>query len=105
MIIDHQLEMISFAEDVGRHNAVDKAIGRVFMNGKLSEAAILVLSSRISYELVQKAARALLPIMISKSRPTALAADMGRALNMTLACCPSESELIIVSGENRISRE
>jgi len=105
MIFDNQLEMISFAEDVGRHNALDKAIGKVFMNRKLPEATILILSSRISYELVQKAARAHLPIMISKSRPTALAAEMGQALNMTLACTDNESELIIVCGENRIVKE
>ena len=102
MLFDHQLKIISFAEDVGRHNALDKAIGKVFMSGKLSEAAILVLSSRISYELVQKAARAHLPMMISKSRPTALAAEMGKALNMTLACTGKESELILVCGKNRI---
>ena len=102
MIFDNQLEMISFAEDVGRHNALDKAIGKVFINRKLPEAIILILSSRISYELVQKAARAHLPIMISKSRPTALAAEMGRALNMTLACTDKQSELIFVCGENRI---
>jgi FdhD protein len=105
MIFNNNLEMISFAEDVGRHNALDKAIGSVFMNRKLPEATILILSSRISYELVQKAARARLPIMISKSRPTALAAEMGLALNMTLACSASEFELIIVSGEHRIIRE
>jgi FdhD protein len=102
MIFDNQLEMISFAEDVGRHNALDKAIGKVFMNGKLPNATIVILSSRISYELVQKAARAHLPIMISMSRPTALAAEMGKALNMTLACTAKESELIVVCGENRI---
>jgi FdhD protein len=103
MILDKQLEIISFAEDVGRHNALDKAIGKSFINRKLREAAILVLSSRISYELVQKAARAHLPIMISKSRPTALAATMGRALNMTLACTGKDSEFILVCGENRIA--
>jgi FdhD protein len=102
MIFDKQLEMISFAEDVGRHNALDKAIGKVFFNRKLSEAFLLILSSRISYELVQKAARAHLPIMIGKSRPTALAAEMGQALNMTLACTDKESELILFCGENRI---
>ena len=105
IIFDDQLEMISFAEDVGRHNALDKAIGKAFMNRKLSSARILVLSSRISYELVQKAARAHLPIMISNSRPTALAAEMGQALNMTLAFPAEKSELIIVSGEKRIIRE
>jgi FdhD protein len=102
MIFNSQLEMISFAEDVGRHNALDKAIGKAFIHRNLPDAIILILSSRISYELVQKAARARLPIMISKSRPTALAATMGKALNMTLACSDKESELIVVCGKNRI---
>ena len=102
MLFDRQLETLSFGEDVGRHNALDKAIGKAFIDRKLTEAGILVLSSRISYELVQKAARAHLPIMISISRPTALAAEMGKALNMTLAYMGKESELILVCGENRI---
>ncbi|NOX35430.1 MAG: formate dehydrogenase accessory sulfurtransferase FdhD [Deltaproteobacteria bacterium] len=105
LIFDNQLEMISFAEDVGRHNALDKAIGKAFMNKKLSFARVLVLSSRISYELVQKAARAHLPVMISKSRPTALAVKMGKALNMTLACAFAQSELIVVCGEDRIVKQ
>jgi FdhD protein len=102
MLLDRRLEVISFAEDVGRHSALDKAIGKVFLARTLPEAAILILSSRISYELVQKAARAHLPIMIGMSRPTALAAEMGRALNMTLACTAKESELIFFCGEDRI---
>jgi FdhD protein len=102
LIFSHQLEVISFAEDVGRHNALDKAIGKVFMSGKLAKARLLVLSSRVSYEMVQKAARAHLPVIISESRPTALAVEMGNALNMTLAFSYGESELVIVCGENRI---
>jgi len=102
MLFDRQLAMIAFAEDVGRHNALDKAVGNAFLNGKLPEAVLLVLSSRMSYEMVQKAARARLPILISMSRPTALAAEMGRALNLTLACTDRNSELIFVCGENRI---
>jgi FdhD protein len=103
MLIDRRLEMISFAEDVGRHNALDKAIGKAFVARKLSEAVLLILSSRISFEMVQKAARARLPIVVGMSRPTALAAEMGRALTMTLACTARQSELIIVCGEERIS--
>ena len=102
LIFSNQLEIISFAEDVGRHNALDKAIGKAFMDGKLLKARLLVLSSRISYELVQKAARARLPVVVSESRPTALAVEMGNALNMTLAFSYDESELVIVCGEKRI---
>jgi len=102
VIFDTQLKMIAFAEDVGRHNALDKAIGKIFMARKLAEAALLILSSRMSYELVQKAARAHLPMMISMSRPTSLAAEMGQSLNMTLGYTDKESGLIFVCGENRI---
>lgn len=102
IVFDGHLEKISFAEDVGRHNALDKAVGQILMNGKLSDARLLVMSSRLSYELVQKAARARLPVVVSKSRPTALAAEMGQALNMTLACAFGSTELIVVSGEHRI---
>jgi FdhD protein len=105
LILDDQLEAVSFAEDVGRHNALDKAIRKAFMNRTLSKARILVLSSRISYELVQKAGRAHLPIIISASRPTALAVEMAKALNMTIAFSADESEVSVVCGENRIKRE
>jgi FdhD protein len=104
IIFNNQLGKIAFSEDVGRHNALDKAIGKAFLDKKLPKAKILVLSSRISYELVQKAARAHIPVMISNSRPTALAVEMGRQLNMTLAFPGREAELIIVCGEKRIIR-
>ena len=102
LLLDGRLETVAFAEDVGRHNALDKAIGKAFLEGKLGGARILVLSSRVSFEMVQKAARARLPMIISDSRPTALAADMARGLNMTLAFPSDESDLVIVCGEHRI---
>ncbi|MFC1853885.1 formate dehydrogenase accessory sulfurtransferase FdhD [candidate division CSSED10-310 bacterium] len=105
LLFDQQREVISFAEDVGRHNALDKAIGKAFMSRKLPQARIAVLSSRISYELVQKAARAHLPMMLSHSRPTSLAVEMGKSLNITLAFPENESELIIVCGQNRIQKD
>lgn len=102
LLLDRQLRPLAFAEDVGRHNALDKAVGKAFLDRKLPEAAVLVLSSRISYELVQKAARARVPMVVSMSRPTALAAEMGRTLNMTLACNDKNSGLLFVCGEGRI---
>jgi FdhD protein len=104
LIFDDQLEVVSFAEDVGRHNALDKAIGKAFMEDKLPQARMLILSSRISYEMVQKAARSHLPVIVSDSRTTTLAVEMGKGLNMTLAFPDNGTELIIVCGENRIIR-
>lgn len=104
MLVNSQFDILSIAEDVGRHNAFDKAIGKLLMSRRLKEASIGVLSSRISYEMIQKAARAHIPILLSASRPTALAVNLGKRLNMTLACTARESELIIFCGEMRIKR-
>jgi FdhD protein len=103
LIFDEQLEAIAFAEDVGRHNALDKAIGKALMNMQLPNADMLILSSRNSHELVQKAARAHIPMIISHSRPTALAVEMAKALSMTLVFPDEGSELVVVCGEKRIS--
>ena len=104
VLFDDAMNVLSVGEDVGRHNALDKAIGKLFLARELKQARIAALSSRISYELVQKAARARIPIIISMSRPTALAVDLGRNLNMTLACRAKKSGLMIFSGEERLDR-
>jgi len=95
------LERLSVAEDVGRHNALDKTIGKLFLEKKLDRAKLLVMSSRISYELVQKAARARIPIFLAVSRPTALAVELAASLNMTLACLAKGEGLFIFCGKER----
>jgi FdhD protein len=102
MLLDSQLEVLSMAEDVGRHNALDKAIGKALMHLKLSKAKIAVLSSRISYEMLQKAGRACIPIVIGISRPTALAVKLGRELNMTIVSVGKSSDLRVYCGKNRL---
>jgi len=92
----------SSAEDVGRHNAVDKAIGKLFLNAHLVQAKILVLSSRISYELVQKCARARIPIILAVSRPTSLAVELAIRLNITLACLAPQSGIFVFCGGYRL---
>jgi len=102
LIIGANTEVLSSAEDVGRHNAVDKAIGKLFLDHTLSHAKGLVLSSRISYELVQKAARAGIPIVLAVSRPTSLAVNLASRLNMTLACLAPKTGLYVFCGEQRL---
>lgn len=101
-IFTKTFDLLSAAEDVGRHNALDKAIGKVFLDNTLGRAAICVLSSRISYELVQKAARAGIPLILAVSRPTSLAVELAEELNMTLVCLSKGSGLDIFCGEGRI---
>lgn len=71
-------------EDVGRHNAVDKVIGRAILEGLDLASTILVVSGRTSFEILQKAAVASVPIVAAVSGPTTLAIDTARAFNITL---------------------
>jgi len=102
-VYDRQLKLLSAAEDVGRHNALDKAVGRLFLDGRLGRARLLTLSSRISYELVQKSARARIPVILAISRPTALAVSLADALNMTLASLTKGDGLMVYSHPQRLA--
>ena len=71
-------------EDVGRHNAVDKVIGRSAFDGSRTDDAVLMVSGRTSFEILQKAAVAGIPIVCAISGPTTLAIETARAFRITL---------------------
>lgn len=83
-LFDSTGNLLAFAEDVGRHNALDKAIGKVLFAGKGGETKIVILSSRVSYEMIQKSARLGVEIVAGISAPTSLAVDLARKLGITL---------------------
>jgi FdhD protein len=85
-ILDAELRTLAAFEDIGRHNALDKAVGALVLAGKVpgDEAAALLVSGRASFEVVQKAAMARVPIVASVSAASSLAIDLANATGMTL---------------------
>jgi len=101
-LFDKEGALMYFAEDVGRHNAMDKVIGSAILNGDVRSAQMVCFSGRTSFELVQKAAMAGIKVIVCIGAPSSLAIDLSNTFDIVLIGFHRGNEFNVYSGHNDI---
>jgi len=95
--------IVAFKEDIGRHSAIDKVLGECILKSVKTKGLVLMTSGRVTSDLLIKATRARIPIIISRSAPTDISVRLARDLGITLVGFARGSRMNVYSNEWRIA--
>lgn len=101
-IFDLNANLLSVHEDIGRHNALDKAIGHYIRKEENLSKKLLLVSGRLSYELTQKATVARIPIIVAFGAPSNLAIDLAKEMNITICGFAKGNQFNVYHDDQRI---
>jgi FdhD protein len=101
-IFDGRGDFLAFAEDIGRHNALDKVIGKCLLGRRPARGLAVALTSRASFEMVAKAGRAGLELIAAVSAPSSLAVEAARTLNITLCASVQRGKADLFTHPRRV---
>ncbi len=103
-IFDKNQNLLTIKEDLGRHNAVDKTVGDLLKTGNLKKAHFLLVSGRVSYEIVSKAFIAKTPVIIAVSACSSLAVDFAKEFGICLIGFTRDEKMTIYSNPNYLKK-
>lgn len=98
-------QLLAVVEDVGRHNTIDKLLGRCLIEDIPTNHRILLSTGRISSEMLHKAAHAGVPVVVSRTSPTSLSVALAAAWNVTLVGYVRRDSLTVYHGQARVVME
>lgn len=104
-IFNKEQELLTIKEDIGRHNTVDKTVGYLLNKNKLKDAHYLLVSGRVSYEIVTKAFIAKIPIIVAVSACSSLAVDFAKEFGICLIGFTRNQKMTIYSNQNYIKND